>query len=62
MVISDSDMEKEMSNIHLQIIIDFIIDEGIIMSILVNAMLSYMSLFHFDEANKCADFLLERYT
>jgi hypothetical protein len=25
-------------------------------------MLAYMSIFHFEEARKCADFLLEGYT
>ena len=29
---------------------------------LVNAMLAYMSMFHFDEALKCADFIIESYT
>ena len=27
-----------------------------------NAMLAYMSIFHFEDARKCADFLLETYT
>lgn len=25
-------------------------------------MLAYMSIFHFEDANKCADFLLDTYT
>ncbi|TNV82024.1 hypothetical protein FGO68_gene6596 [Halteria grandinella] len=33
-----------------------------VVSTLNNSMLAYMSIFHFDEAKKCADFLLDTYT
>jgi len=32
-----------------------------IVGTLVNSMLAYMSLFHFEEAMKCADLILENY-
>jgi len=32
-----------------------------IIGTLINAMLSYMSLFHFEEAMKCADLILDSY-
>ena len=33
-----------------------------IIGTLMNSMLTYMSVFHFDEANKCIDFILDQYT
>ena len=32
-----------------------------IVGTLVNSMLAYMSVFHFQEAMKCVDFLLDQY-
>jgi hypothetical protein len=37
------------------------IELSMIVSTLNNAMLSYMSVFHFDQALKCADFILDTY-
>ena len=34
---------------------------SMIVSTLHNAMLAYMSVFHFEEALKCADLILENY-
>jgi hypothetical protein len=33
-----------------------------IVGTLVNCMLAYMSMFHFGEALKCANFIIEQYT
>lgn len=33
-----------------------------IVGTIINAMLAYMSLFHFDEAEKCVKFILESYS
>jgi hypothetical protein len=38
-----------------------LIDQNMIVGTLVNSMLSYMSVFHFEEAMKCADFILDQY-
>jgi len=33
-----------------------------IIGTLINGMLAYMSLYHFEEALKCANFILDTYT
>ncbi len=33
-----------------------------IIGTLVNAMMAYLSLYHFDEAQKCASFILDTYS
>ena len=38
-----------------------IIDHSMIVGTLVNSMLAYMSMFHFEEAMKCIDFILDSY-
>ena len=38
-----------------------LIDQSMIVGTLVNSMLAYMSLFHFEEAMKCADLILDNY-
>jgi hypothetical protein len=38
-----------------------IIGLSISVSTLHNAMLAYMSMFHFEEALKCVDFILDNY-
>jgi hypothetical protein len=45
---SDRDIEKEMS-------------EGMVVGTMVNAILAYMSLYHFEEAMKCCEFILDKY-
>lgn len=53
----------ESSKLRLVIIdyVIFIIDMNMIIGTLVNSMLAYMSLYHFEEAEKCADFILDHY-
>ncbi len=38
-----------------------ITDHALVVGTLVNSMLAYMSLFHFDEAKKCADLIIDTY-
>lgn len=36
----------------------FSLDKAMLFSTLLNSALAYMSVFHFDEASKCIDFIL----
>ena len=36
--------------------------EGIVLGTIVNAMLAYMSVYHFEEAMKCCNFVIDTYT
>jgi hypothetical protein len=54
---ADREIETETSTFNCLILIEM----SMIVSTLHNAMLAYMSVFHFDEALKCADLILENY-
>lgn len=56
---SDREFETETSKKYR--IIFLFLDESMIVGTLVNSMLAYMSLFHFEEALKCADFILDHH-
>lgn len=53
----DKDIENETCKGYL-FILNFIIDQNMIIGTIINSMLAYMSMFHFEEAQKCSDFLL----
>ena len=54
---ADREIETETSMFYFLILIEM----SMIVSTLHNAMLAYMSVFHFEEALKCADLILENY-
>lgn len=37
------------------------IDQAMVVGTLVNSMMAYSSVFHFEEAMKCADLILDHY-
>ena len=54
---ADRDIETDTSRLDCLIPIEM----SMIVSTLHNAMLAYMSVFHFDEALKCVDLILDNY-
>lgn len=38
------------------------IDEQMVVGAILNSMFAYMSLFHFDEARKCVDYIIDNYS
>jgi hypothetical protein len=56
---SDRDIETETSKFYF-IRITFL-ELSIVVSTLNNAMMAYASVFHFDEAVKCADLIIEHF-
>jgi len=53
-------IEKLRQKLVINIIL-ILLELSILVGTLHNAMLAYTSVFHFDEALKCADFILDHY-